>query len=134
MDGIKSDGVGLWGISKGAEISLCLAPVLKEKIKALVAVNGSPRLFLLGYHYKDQLRVPPFPARVDDDGVWSFRGWDSRILDAEDKFTFRLGEATASIMLVAGEDDQMVSPGHARLAAEFAIDTGGVHGLSCLFA
>ena len=36
MADVKKDGVGLWGISKGGEITLNLANFLRDKIKVII--------------------------------------------------------------------------------------------------
>ena len=66
---IDSEGVGVVGTSKGAEIALNMAVLMPEDISAVVAVSASMGTVLTTFKYNNQTLLPAFPFRLEKAGV-----------------------------------------------------------------
>ncbi len=130
MEEVRADvGVGLWGISKGAEVCLSMSSFLGDKIRAAVIVNSVLKPGVVAFAYKgqrhepQQVKVSSRPKAIRDD-LMSFSDIDSGFLDKDDKI-IPFHKSPADLLFVGGCDDRLHrSCRHVDLAREILTKHG----------
>ncbi len=126
MDEVREDmGVGMWGISKGGEVTLASCALLGDKIRSAVAVNSIMKPFMVDFTYgdKETIKAKSISSDYDppeflSDDLASIAGMDGDYLEA-DGYVIPFHRSPADLLLVAGDDDQLVrSHLHADMGAE----------------
>ncbi|XP_055973217.1 bile acid-CoA:amino acid N-acyltransferase isoform X2 [Sorex fumeus] len=111
---IQGPGVGVVGVSKGAEIALSMACFLKQ-IVATVCINGPTTANEPSPHRYRDLTIPgaiPSPERLQFDsfGNLIFRQYKWEGLDEyNQKSIIPVEKAHGQILFIVGEDDQCVN-------------------------
>ncbi|NWY58743.1 ACOT5 thioesterase, partial [Chionis minor] len=109
---VKGPGVGLLGYSKGGEVALAMAALLKN-ITAVASLNGPVAITSIPLHYKDKT----IPSLLFDLEKMKITG--SNILDCSDilidpfqapgnQSLIPLEKAEAQLLFIAGQDDHIV--------------------------
>ncbi|XP_033102496.1 acyl-coenzyme A amino acid N-acyltransferase 2-like isoform X3 [Anneissia japonica] len=110
---VMDSGIGIIGVSAGAQTVLKLATICGSKIKACVCINGSPfytpdepsRL----YKGKVQptLNVSRESVFVEEDGVFNVtRYWPNKPEDIDHSTMMNLEDSSCQFLFIAGEEDK----------------------------
>ncbi|NXF00358.1 ACOT5 thioesterase, partial [Menura novaehollandiae] len=109
---VKGPGVGLLGFSKGGDLSLAMAAVLKN-IMAVASLNSPVGTTVIPLHYKDKtipaLTLFEHKAKVTDSKILDY----SDILDDPfqapgNRSLIPLEKAEAQFLFIVGQDDHVV--------------------------
>nr|XP_019588951.1 PREDICTED: acyl-coenzyme A thioesterase 1-like isoform X2 [Rhinolophus sinicus] len=106
---VKGPGVGLLGISKGAELCLSMASFLKG-ITAVVMINGSMINVGGALHYKDETLPPigldPNRIKVTKDGLADILDiLNSPLEESNQKSIIPVERAESTFLFIVGQDD-----------------------------
>ncbi|XP_004600326.2 bile acid-CoA:amino acid N-acyltransferase isoform X2 [Sorex araneus] len=129
---IQGPGVGVVGVSKGAEIALSMVCFLKQ-IAAAVCINGPNTANEPSPHRYRDLLIPgaipsPEQIRFDALGTLVFRHYMCKGLDElNQKSAIPVEKAQGQILFVVGEDDECVN---SKVCAEQCLDRLRRHGKS----
>ncbi|XP_034276120.1 bile acid-CoA:amino acid N-acyltransferase isoform X3 [Pantherophis guttatus] len=126
---VRGPGLGVIGLSKGAEIALAMSTFLKE-IVASVCINGPTRMCGTPLHFHD-ISIPgaSFPYEklvINEMGLIStFHGMGHPLDQTPDVSTIPIEKAQGHILFVVGEVDQSFN---SKVFAEAAMARAKKHG------
>ncbi|KAJ8375856.1 hypothetical protein SKAU_G00064360 [Synaphobranchus kaupii] len=108
---VRKGGMGIMGISKGADLSLSMASFL-EGVSAVVSVNGCNANLLCPLHYRGSsmpaLGLSRNRVIMRDSGVFNVRGCNNDPLALENAACLvPIEQAAARFLFVIGQDDQV---------------------------
>lgn len=126
---IRTPGIGVISVSKGAEIALAMACFLKQ-VAATVCINGANAIYEFPLRYKDLVvtPVPSFLERVQFDvsGATRLRHYKGDTRDERNqKHVLPIEKAQGQILFIVGESDESLN---SREYAEQALDRLRSHG------
>ncbi|XP_053557082.1 acyl-coenzyme A amino acid N-acyltransferase 2 [Bombina bombina] len=107
---VSGDGIGVVGVSKGAEIALAMASYLPQ-VKATVCINGNTSVNGITLRYRDLfIRGIPYhleKLQVTDFGAIKLVDTVEYVAEPEhEDYIIPLEKARGSIIFMVGEDDQ----------------------------
>ncbi|XP_016045354.1 bile acid-CoA:amino acid N-acyltransferase isoform X2 [Erinaceus europaeus] len=119
----QGPGIGVIGVSKGAEIALAMACYLKQVV-ATICINGPTAVCDASLRYKDEVHTPTSPHKeyVEFDlfRALRFRNYLAACEDELSEYNFLpVEKAEGQILFIIGEDDQCLQ---SKLLAEKALN------------
>ncbi|XP_039078820.1 acyl-coenzyme A amino acid N-acyltransferase 2-like [Hyaena hyaena] len=126
---IQPPGIGLFSVSKGAEIALAMACFLKQVV-ATVCINGTNAIYEFPLRYKDLVitPIPTFLERLQFDvlGAGRFRHYRGNARDElNQKSVLPIEKAQGPILFIVGESDECLN---SKDYAEQALEQLRSHG------
>lgn len=126
---VQGPGIGVIGVSRGAEIALAMACFLKP-VMAAICINGPTALFDISVMYRDKVHTPTpsHPENIEFDRSGALR-FCRYFVNHRDEWLpmskLPVEQAQGQILFIVGEDDQCLD---SKGLAEQALDQLKSHG------
>ncbi|XP_071963418.1 acyl-coenzyme A amino acid N-acyltransferase 2-like [Antedon mediterranea] len=127
---VMDSGIGIIGVSAGAQAVLRLSTICGPKVKACVCINGTP-FYTPGeparlYKGKESNCLNVYLDRVvkEDDIVDITRYLPCKREDIDHSTIINLEDAACQFLFIAGLDDKSTSEVHSKLACEYLKEHG----------